>query len=63
MITFCSGNGFAFGIDEGIDHSDFLLGRVFVVHINLTIMNINSPLLDVNGIGFGKPYMTVDARP
>ena len=53
--------GLTIGIKPYILHCDFLSGRVLVVHFHLTVMNKDTPVLDVDRVGGCEPDMTVDA--
>ena len=61
FMGFLDAGRLACSIKPNVLNSYLLLGGVFVVYLNLTIVHINSPMLDVNGIGFGEPHMTIDA--
>jgi hypothetical protein len=55
------GDDFAIGVEQGIDHFYSLVGGVDVIYVYFTIVDVDTPLFDMDGVGCGEPYMAVDA--
>ena len=61
MRILCGGNSFAGGIEEGILDSNFLLSRILIVNLYLTIVHIYTPVLNMDGVSLSEPYMAIYA--
>ena len=47
-------------IKPGVFDCDLLVGGVDIVDLNFVIVDVDAPVLDVDGMGFGEPNMAVD---
>ena len=61
MVALCLGNDLALAVDEGVDDGNLLPGGILVVHLHPAVVDIDAPMLYMDGIGLCEPYVPINA--